>query len=187
MRARFRSPCVADFKLGTRQHDVTTSEEFRLSLIEKAEISTSKTLGLRLVSLTLTKNLTILKDTTKSDNLELSEGELESEIEMFVPSSLLETVGKSLDGMRRTYLEMLKTAPGLRWYSGSVLITYDGDDFSQEPRVGLIDFAHFHWDITADGGDAQNPDFDDGNIIGLDTFLRMIANCIARASGCEHE
>jgi hypothetical protein len=75
--------------------------------------------------------------------------------------------------------------PRLRWYSGSILIAYDGDDFTKEPRVVLIDFAHFHWDITADGGDANDSEFDDGNILGFETFLRMVGNCIARAGSSQ--
>jgi hypothetical protein len=180
MRSGFSCPCVADFKIGTRQHDITSTEEFRIILTEKAEISTSKTLGLRLVSMTLARGDRVFVDSTKSDNLELTEEELEQQIEMFIPNTQLQTVHRKLEGMRNAYLEMLGICPRMRWYSGSILITHDGDDCEKEPRVVLIDFAHFHWDIDLSGGDGSDPGFDDGNIIGFETFLRMVQNCISR-------
>jgi hypothetical protein len=150
-------------------------------MIECSKISTSFALGIRLVSFTVMKQGNVMFEATKSETLELSERELEEAIEWFIPNGMLETVKGKVERIRKTYLEMLEVCPRMRWYSGSIFIAYDGDDLSLEPRVVLIDFAHFHWDITADGGNGEDAEFDDGNVRGFDSFLGMIGNCITRA------
>jgi hypothetical protein len=182
VRAGFRAPCVADFKIGTRQWDLVIAAEFLASLRAKCAASTSRALGLRLVSMTLRRAGAVVRETTKSENLELSEAALAAEIALFVPAPLRPRVLAKLEGMRACYLAMLAAYPRMRWYSGSILVAYDGDDLAADPRVVLIDLAHFHWDVTADGGDAGSPEFDDGIPLAFETFVRMLGSCVARGA-----
>jgi hypothetical protein len=169
----YESPCLADFKIGTRHWDLDCSEPFRSRLIEKNNRSTSVSLGLRLVSATLFRNGSLVENTTKSQNLTLNEKGLQTKINKFIPIALMNVVNQMLVGLKAAYVEMLNVHPKFRIYSGSILLSYDADHLDTSPRLVLIDFAHAHFDIDSAGGDSEDPAFDDGILLGIDTFIRM--------------
>ena len=77
LNAPFTHPCTIDFKIGTRQWDLHASEKYRVGLIEKCNVSTSHSLGVRLVSAAIfDKDGKKVESSTKSENLRLSERDL---------------------------------------------------------------------------------------------------------------
>jgi hypothetical protein len=177
VRAGFAWPCMADFKLGTRSWDVTTAEKYQLRQIGWRNRSTSRSLGVRLVTMTMVRDGSIVKDSEKLENMDLSVGAFHAELAAFLPAPTIEHVVAKLVGIRTALVQMQQSWPKLRWYSGSVLITYDAADVAVPARVALIDFAHWHWDIDADGGDAADPQFDDGVVFGLDSLVAHLRKC----------
>lgn len=167
----FSSPCIIDFKVGTRSWDVNASETRRNRLMEKCKKSTSESTGLRLVSETIRKNGVVTHNSTKSQNLKLTEQELMDRIQSFVQDSHKHNVLKYLKRMKRDLVKTRNQYPKMRIYSSSILITYDGDNLKQDPRIALIDFAHFHQDIDTAGGDFTNAECNDNIEKGIDTFI----------------
>jgi hypothetical protein len=169
----YASPCLADFKIGTRHWDIDCNEPFRSRLIEKNGKSTSATLGLRLVSVTLFRKGDLVENTTKSQNLTLNEKGLQTKITKFIPPPLMPVVNRMLVDLKTAFVGMLDLHPNFRIYSGSILLAYDADNLDVPPRLVLIDFAHAHFDIGSAGGDSADPAFDDGVLLGIETFVRM--------------
>jgi hypothetical protein len=139
----------------------------------KSSVSTSESLGIRLVSYTNFKDGQKL-EATKSQNLRLKLPELLSKIEEIIPFGLRGQVGDKIQALREAYQELLKLKPNYRMYSASILVCYDGDQPCGEIRIALIDFAHGHFDITASGADPNDPEYDDGVLIGIESFALLI-------------
>jgi hypothetical protein len=85
----------------------------------------------------------------------------------------MRSVRDELLRLRDTLLGMLGMYPKFRMYSGSLLLAYDGDNLEAPPRLALVDFAHAHLDIDADGGNSGDTSFDDGVLLGIDIFIRL--------------
>jgi hypothetical protein len=175
IRDGFASPCLADVKVGTRQWDLSASEPYRSKLIARCARSQSAALGLRLVSCTAQRRGYIYEDTTKSWNRSLSEEALRAKIRWFLPRPLLPAVAGRVLSLRDCYMKLRDAFPNFQWYSGSILISYDGDDLERPPRVCFVDFAHAHFDIAKGGEDPTQSEFDDGILFGLNSFLRILA------------
>jgi hypothetical protein len=139
----------------------------------KSRASTSETLGLRLVSYTIFKWGQKI-EATKSQNLRLERFGLLSRIEQLIPSGLRAKVADKLQAMRDAYQELLKLKPNYRMYSASILVCYDADQPCGEVRISLIDFAHGHFDVARDGGDPNDPEYDDGVLNGIESFAHLI-------------
>lgn len=172
----FRYPCTIDFKLGTRQWDLTASEKFRVSLIEKCNVSTSHSLGVRLVTATVSDvRGKLIENTTKSKNLRLSKSQLQKKINKIIPSAVRRSARKKLKDIRKAFADMRAKWPNMRMYSASALLCFDGADACVEPRVVLIDFAHLHFDIAAGGFDPTLPINDDGVLLGMDSLIKLLS------------
>jgi hypothetical protein len=169
----FAAPCLADFKVGTRNWDVNCAEPFKSRLIAKNEISTSISIGLRLVSMTLYSRKRLKENTSKSENLSLLEEKLQEKILRFIPNDLLLAFNEMLIGLKAAFMEVLELYPGFRMYSVSILLAYDADNLQTPPRLALVDLAHAHFDIASAGGDLTDKAFDDGVLLGINTFIRM--------------
>jgi hypothetical protein len=174
LRSGFASPCIADFKIGTRQWDIGASPQTVKHLRALRNGSTSRRLGLRLVSRTIVRAGTVVESTTKSQNRRIDARMLRRKIEEFVPKRLGKEVKNRLAALRDAYRQTLAQFPNMRIYSASVLICYDADDLRKPPRVAMVDFAHGHFDIAAAGGDPNDPEFDDGVLKGFQSFLDLL-------------
>jgi hypothetical protein len=117
----------------------------------------------------------VFENTTKSANRGLSEEELRAKIRWFLPQPVLAAIAAKVVSLRDCYVKLLESFPNFRWYSGSILICYDGDDLEKPPRAGFIDFAHGHFDIQKEGEDPKEKEFDDGVVFGLNNLLRILA------------
>jgi hypothetical protein len=177
--AGFRSPCIADFKLGTRTWDISPDARHGIWLRCYCQASTSAQYGVRLVSRTIRRNGEVLSSSRKSGNLHLSAPALRGKIAQFLPLEIRAHVEDRLAAMRQAFADLLKVHPNFRIYSGSVVICYDGDDLAAAPRLAMIDWAHGHFDIANDGGDPDDPAFDDGVIKGFESLLEFLQD-IAR-------
>lgn len=174
----FAAPCRCDIKLGTRQWDCCASDEFRIKLIRKNEESISGTMGFRLVSMTLAHRGRVCIDTSKSQNCYLTREQFETCMRAFLPGCALMSVIRQVQNAANVFRQFQSANKGFRVYSGSLLITYDGDNMSQDPRVALIDFAHAHIDINNVGGDSSDPAFDDGVVFGLENLLGILRSFV---------
>jgi hypothetical protein len=127
--------------------------------------------------MTMVRDGAVVKDTEKLENMDLNVSGFQAELASFLPPPMIEQVVTKLVGIRTTLLQVQRMWVRMRWYSGSVLIAYDAADLAVPRRVLLIDFAHWHWDMNADGGDAANPEFDDGVLFGLDSLVACLRGC----------
>jgi hypothetical protein len=82
-------------------------------------------------------------------------------------------VKEKLMRLREAFVQMIELYPKFRMYSSSILLGYDADSLETPPKLVLIDFAHAHFDIDKAGGDSTDSSFDDGVLLGIDTFLRL--------------
>lgn len=171
----FQYPCRIDFKVGTRQWDLFASEKFRKSLIAKCNVSTSHSIGVRLVSVELfDKYGKVLENSTKSYNMRLSKTELQKKIDGMFPVEVRRAAGAKVSEIKKAYETLLKTRPRFRMYSSSILICFDAANPSETTRVALIDFAHTHFDISLQKVDAAKPEYNDGMILGLESLSEML-------------
>ena len=168
----FTSPCLADYKVGTRHYDLNASEEKKNGLIEKQKGSTTESIGVRLIDAQIRKGGEVVKSWDRKQGLKFSYEEFESVFNEFIPSGLRNDLSKRLDDIYSAYDETVNQYPGFRMYSGSLLIAYDGDNPS-EIRAVLIDFAHTHISIDAEGGNSDDESFDDGVLQGIATLMNF--------------
>ena len=176
MNLDFELPCTIDFKLGTRQWDLTTSEKFRVKLIEKSNVSTSHSLGIRLVAATVYDETGVIKEnTTKSQNLRLSGADLQQKIVYLIPKPVRRATKEQLKKIKKAYSKLLKEYPNFRMYSASVLLCFDGGDENVPPKVTLIDFAHAHFDIAEEGVDPNKGQYEDGVLLGFDSLMSLMS------------
>jgi hypothetical protein len=179
LRSGFASPCLADFKIGTRQWGIGASPRTIRQLRTLCNRSTSRGLGLRLVSTTIVRRGTVVESTTKSQNVGISALALLHKIREFLPKSLRKEVKKRIEALRDAYRETVVLFPNMRVYSASVLICYDADDLAKPPRVAMIDFAHGHFDIAEEDADPNDPQFNDGVLVGFQSFLNLFGRFAA--------
>lgn len=174
--AGFSSPCIADFKIGTRSWDLNQSFNVKRKLKAKNRKSTSKNYGIRLVSEILRKNNEETSFTTKSDNLLLDAYQLQMRIHRFIQETHREYIVDKLVQLKHALIETRVMYPNMRLYSSSILIVYDGDNLEMNPRISLIDFAHLQIDISEHGANVRNKNFDDGIEKGIDSFIELIVD-----------
>ena len=176
MIAGYKSPCVADLKIGTRHWDLEASKEKVDGLVEKQKGTITETLGIRVIDVSMRKNGEITLKHDRKEGLKDSEEDFKNLVKTFLPGKLLESMKVKVGEMIKAYEQTMKENPGFRVYGSSILITYDGDaanDKLDDIRVKVIDLAHTYVDITPNGGDPKDPIYDDGIIIGLKTLTQI--------------
>ncbi|CAG8481760.1 3250_t:CDS:2 [Paraglomus brasilianum] len=126
----FSKPCVLDLKLGTRLYLDTESDAKKQKMIRKAEISTSKNLGIRLVAFRVYKEATdayILYDReygyTLTDDTVLTG--FKNYFDADIPPHLHQLIIKRFLKNLTDFANVLEKTE-LRMYSASLLFVYEG-------------------------------------------------------------
>lgn len=171
----FESPCLADLKIGTRHYDLSANQEKMSGLIEKQKGSTTDSHGIRLIDIKIRKNKQVVNQWNKKQGLKISHDELKEIVNLFIPDILNENFLLQLQNILGKIAETRITFPGFRMYASSLLIGYDGDHLEKGIRVNLIDFAHTYLNIEADGGNNDDPSFEDNIILGVRSLINMFS------------
>jgi len=173
---KFKYPCVLDIKIGTRLYDDDADPKKRERCQAKASSTTTAELGVRICGMQVYSTESgkylcqdkyhgrLLTPTTITDALrkyfELSTGA--------PPSSCARSrsiINGFLERMQQLK-QVVEGQKGMRFYSSSLLLMYDGDLQNDAPRVDIrmIDFAHTTFEQN-DGGQSELPD--EGYLFGL--------------------
>lgn len=169
----FKSPCVADLKLGIRCWDLNSSEDKRERMKAKQLESIAMEHGVRLGDVTLSMNGKIVKNYGGALGYTQKMDEFVSMMHEFLPGNLLNVFRKKMNVLTQDYSDFLIMNPGFRYYSGSLLVAYDNDKLSHDENdlvVLLIDFAHSYEDVSRMGYDINDKDLDDNVLLGLKTL-----------------
>lgn len=181
--AGFMSPCVADFKVGSRHYDPGAPVDKVRRLIARQDGTTTNSVCLRIVSAQVMARGSVCRVWTRSDGLSFSVMQMETAINEFIPGALRKQFADRVAGLSRAFREMVDEFPSFRMYSASVLLVYDGDD-PTELRAVFIDFAHTHMSLTEEGYDVSDRDLDDNVANGLCELQRIAGVCEFPGTDC---
>jgi hypothetical protein len=173
--AGFESPCMADFKVGTRHYDLQATPEKIQGLIEKQRGSTTDSHGVRLIDAKVRRGGEVARHWPRPQGLKLSIAELAQALTDFLPRALRAEFNRKIQVIAGRFAETVTKYPGFRMYASSVLAAYDGDDMGKGIRVVLIDFAHTFLNIADAGGSIDDPYLNDGVAKGLATLCALTA------------
>ena len=161
--SKYKHPCVLDLKVGTRQYADDVSAAKKARKIAKAANTTLATLGLRLTGMQVYNHSTgnyICQNKYYGRTLN-QESFCDTIEEFFKYNSGVrnDVIHRTLSNIQEL-LEVITKLESYRFYTASLLITYDGN-LTKEPFVDvrLIDFAHsthkgFRDEILHEGPDS---------------------------------
>jgi hypothetical protein len=169
-----RSPCVADFKLGTRSFELGVPLQKQLRQLSHTIRTTTRTHAVRLIDVCLREQSTVVDRWNRREGRRLSPHELQLVVHAFLPAPHRGRFLAEIDRITGSLSETYGRLPNLRLYSTSLVVAYDGDAAAVPLRAALIDFAHGYLDISAEGVDTADDQFDDNALAGL-ASLRAFA------------
>ena len=172
----FERPCVLDLKLGTRQHADNADPEKKRKAIKKCAQTTSKDLGLRCCGMRVYFREECRKWDKAYGKLLTAENFNEA-IENFFDNGSGIRVGAmaAIEEKLAEFRSVLNGIAGFRFYSGSLLLIYDGDESNPRVDVRMIDFARATIPSSPrglGGRDEQGPDA--GALFGVDNLLERM-------------
>ncbi|CAD6196945.1 unnamed protein product [Caenorhabditis auriculariae] len=172
----FRSPCVLDLKLGTRQHGDRATRAKAAIQIEKCRNTTSATLGIRLCGMqSIDLDSGELIKINKYEGRAMDESALNAAIRSFFSGSPI----AALEVRRRVaeIRQVLAKSEGVRLFGASLLIVIERCPSKSQrtvARVCVVDFANATFPGYLD--DNSHEGVDGGSLMGLDTLERFLSS-----------
>ncbi|KAI1727997.1 inositol polyphosphate kinase domain-containing protein [Ditylenchus destructor] len=192
--AKYKHPCIVDFKLGTRQYGDNVSDKKKWSHIFKCASTTSKDLGLRICGLQYyddNSKMYLCVDKYAGRSLNKA-GMAEMLAKMLndcngkIRKDICEIVLHEVNKMR----DLIAGIDGLRLFGASLLIVFEGFQKDQsvenkEVEARLIDFAHATCSSPSEKNSYSGPD--DGCLLGLENLANLISNISGINKKCTNQ
>jgi inositol-hexakisphosphate kinase len=183
--AKFKRPCVMDIKIGKRTYADDASPKKRARAEAKCRATTSHVLGFRLCGMQVYSEPNgryLRKD--KYYGRELTPATVPDALSRFFSLNLdkplnssprAQEIVKALSDRLATLREALRTLSGMRFYSSSVLVVYEGDVSVRRSPESLVDLRIIDFANTP-LGEVDGPD--DTFIVCLTTLESMLRGLV---------
>eukprot|EP00037_Helgoeca_nana_P030861 m.386774 g.386774 ORF g.386774 m.386774 type:complete len:413 (+) comp28281_c0_seq40:462-1700(+) len=183
--AKFKRPCVMDIKIGKRTYADDASPKKRARAEAKCRATTSHVLGFRLCGMQVYSEPNgryLRKD--KYYGRELTPATVPDALSRFFSLNLdkplnssprAQEIVKALSDRLATLREALRTLSGMRFYSSSVLVVYEGDVSVRRSPESLVDLRIIDFANTT-LSEVDGPD--DAFIFGLTTLESMLRGLV---------
>ena len=183
--SRYSFPCVLDLKVGERQYSDDVSPTKKARKMAKSANTTSSTLGLRLTGMQVYSHSTgkyichnkyFGRDLNDDSFIETLKEFFNSSTQNVIRIDIITSVISSLNEL----IGVLVKLDTYRFYTASLLVTYDGLIGSKEPcfDLRLIDFAHSTHKGLRDPIVHEGPD--SGFIHGLKSLIGLLEQLVQK-------